>query len=102
MLTHKIDFQQGTIWFSAKPPETIRNMLKYQGFRWSPRIGAWWRKRGSSWDFLDTLTKEIDKANGVPKKPDGPCWVCGDPNGFFRARGAATPVWCDKCAAERP
>lgn len=30
-----------------------------------------------------------------------PCWICQDPNGRFRQRGAGTPVWCDKCHAEQ-
>ena len=34
------------------------------------------------------------------KEPVGPCWKCGDPNGYFRAHGAATPVHCDKCEAD--
>ena len=28
-----------------------------------------------------------------------PCWVCKSPDGFFYNRGAASPVWCDPCAA---
>jgi len=32
-----------------------------------------------------------------PRKPDGPCWICQNPEGFFRNLGAATPVWCDAC-----
>jgi hypothetical protein len=26
-----------------------------------------------------------------------PCWICQNPEGKFRAMGAATPVWCDTC-----
>ena len=35
---------------------------------------------------------ETNPANVV-----APCWICGDSNGLFRQRGAATPVWCDAC-----
>lgn len=31
------------------------------------------------------------------RKPVAPCWICGAADGYFRARGAATPVWCDTC-----
>ena len=30
-------------------------------------------------------------------KPVAPCWLCHNPEGRFRAMGAATPVWCDAC-----
>jgi hypothetical protein len=80
--------------FSAKPDIRIRDMLKANGFRWSPAGGDWWRTRvqGAA-DFLAAL----DRAIGP--RPDGLCWRCQAPEGYFRPRGAATPVYCDACHA---
>ncbi len=68
-------------------------MLKANGFRWSPSAGQWWRRRitGTA-DFLAAL----DRAIG-PRRPDGACWQCQAPEGYFRPYGAATPVYCDAC-----
>lgn len=81
--------------FSEKPEERIRAMLKANGYRWSPAAGEWWRRgcRGAA-DFLAAL----DRAIG-PRRPDGACWACQAPEGYFRPRGAATPVYCDRCHA---
>ena len=35
--------------------------------------------------------------NQQPTAPDGKCWQCGSPDGYFRNLGAATPVWCESC-----
>lgn len=35
------------------------------------------------------------------RRPVAPCWICHAPEGYFRARGAATPVWCDACNEEQ-
>ncbi|OAI40552.1 hypothetical protein AYO40_04685 [Planctomycetaceae bacterium SCGC AG-212-D15] len=79
--------------FSDKPDERIRAMLKANGFRWSPAVGQWWRTRvGGAADFLAALDKVLN-----PGRPDGACWRCNSPNGFFRRQGAATPVYCDSC-----
>jgi hypothetical protein len=77
--------------FPSKPPESIRAMLKANGFRWAH--GSWYRQRvtGAA-DFLTALERKCN-----PERPDAACWKCGDPNGFFRHRGAAAPVWCDAC-----
>jgi hypothetical protein len=81
--------------FSGKPDARIRDLLKANGFRWSPGGGDWWRARvGGAADFLAALDRALN-----PGRPDAPCWKCGDPRGFFRNRGAATPVWCDQCHA---
>jgi hypothetical protein len=83
------------ITFNEKPDERIRSLLKANGFRWSPTGGHWWRTRvGGAADFLAAL----DRAVG-PRKPDGPCWKCKNPDGYFRPRGAATPVYCEACYA---
>lgn len=81
------------ITFSEKPPEPIRALLKGAGFRWSPGAGCWWRRgvRGAA-DFLAALDRRLN-----PGKPDGACWSCQAPEGFFRANGPATPVYCDAC-----
>jgi hypothetical protein len=101
MLTYRHDTDYQEFEFSEKPPAEIIGMLKRQGYRWNPKAKLWWRHHGRNLDWLETLGKLVDKTNGV-RRPNGPCWICGDSNGFFRARGAATPVWCDRCAAERP
>jgi hypothetical protein len=84
--------------FTAKPDSRIRDMLKANGFRWSPAAGDWWRTRvqGAA-DFLAAL----DRAMG-PRRPDGPCWRCQAPEGYFRPHGAATPVYCDACHSPQP
>jgi hypothetical protein len=81
--------------FSDKPGERIRAMLKANGFRWSPAAGVWWRSRvAGAADFLAALDKVIS-----PQRPDGACWRCQAPEGYFRSQGAATPVYCDACHA---
>lgn len=79
--------------FNEKPPEAIRALLKGAGFRWAPDGGYWWRRgvRGAA-DFIAALERRIG-----PRKPDGACWTCKAPEGFFRRYGAATPVYCDRC-----
>ena len=82
------------ITFDAKPSAPIISALKANGFRWNRR--SWWRGRVTGFaDFLAWLDKELN-----PGRPDGKCWKCGDPNGFFRNHGAATPVYCAKCHAD--
>ena len=79
--------------FSDKPDARIRSMLKANGFRWSSQNGFWWRSRiAGAADFIGAL----DRAIG-PRRPDGACWMCGAPEGYFRNEGAATPVRCDEC-----
>lgn len=83
------------IQFSAKPDARVRAMLKVHGFRWSPAAGLWWRKRvAGAADVLLALRRLIG-----PRKPDGACWRCQSPEGYFRPHGAATPVHCDACHA---
>jgi hypothetical protein len=79
--------------FSDKPDAAIRALLKGAGFRWAPSGGFWWRRgvRGAA-DFIGALEKRIG-----PRRPDGACWRCQAPDGFFRPQGAATPVYCDQC-----
>jgi hypothetical protein len=81
------------ITFTTKPPEAIRALLKGAGFRWSPVAGCWWRRgcKGAA-DFLAALDRRMN-----PGRPDGPCWRCNAPEGFFRRQGAATPIYCDAC-----
>ena len=81
------------ITFSEKPPEAIRALLKGAGFRWSPGAGCWWRRgaKGAA-DFLAALDRRLN-----PDRPDGACWACESPKGFFRPQGPATPVYCNEC-----
>lgn len=79
--------------FSEKPSASIRSMLKAAGFRWSPAGGEWWRPRvAEAADFLAALDRAVN-----PGRPDGACWACKSPAGYFRRQGAATPVYCDAC-----
>jgi len=98
--SHLIESRRTSIMFAGKPPADVRAMLKANGFHWSPTGGFWWR-RGCSGaaDFLAGLDRKLN-----PGKPDGACWECGAPDGFFRPQGAAAPVYCDACHArhERP
>ena len=93
--THVIETGRASVMFTAKPDERIRSMLKVSGFRWSPAGGFWWRRRVEGFaDFLAALDRAIN-----PRRPDGACWRCKAPEGFFRPQGAATPVYCDACHA---
>ncbi len=79
--------------FSEKPNLTIRLMLGRNGFRWNS-AGRYWSRgkvQGAA-DIIDALRRLIG-----PRRPDGACWSCNDPAGFFRQEGAATPVLCDSC-----
>ncbi len=82
-----------TLKFSAKPPEEIRSILKRNGFRWQPLFQEW---QARFWvgaaDFLAYLDKRLN-----PNRPDGKCWQCQSPQGFFRQHGPATPVLCSEC-----
>ena len=70
-------------------------MLKANAFRWSPQAGLWWRHRvDGAADFLTALDRKLN-----PGRPDGACWECKDPAGFFRPMGAAAPVLCNSCFA---
>jgi hypothetical protein len=82
--------------FPQKPSEEIRSLLKCAGFRWSPTAACWWRRgvQGAA-DFLAQLDKRLH-----PGHPDGACWRCKSPQGFFRNQGAAAPVYCNRCWAE--
>src|SRR5262249_2581355 len=97
MLTFTYSISGGVrIRFSEKPDAHIRSALKSHGFRWSPSEGLWWRKRvDGAASFLAMLGREVDRANGV-RRPDGACWDCQSPEGYFRPQGAATPVYCDQ------
>lgn len=92
-----------TIWFETKPPEPVRQILRANGFRWIPAGQHWWRRRvtGAA-DVLGAIQKELEpkRPDGRPVKADGQCWACGDPDGWRRNYGPATPVYCDRCEAE--
>jgi hypothetical protein len=92
--TYRIEASDTRITFPAKPSEAIRALLKGAGFRWSPS-GYWWRRgcKGGA-DFITALDRRLNP------RPDGACWRCQAPNGFFRPQGAATPVYCDACYKE--
>ncbi len=86
--------------FDGKPSAEIRGILKANGYRWNPAAKQWW-KRGiaGAGDFLTALDKRLapKREDGKPAQPDGACWDCQDPNGYFRPFAATTPVYCDEC-----
>jgi len=41
-------------------------------------------------DFLAALDRKIG-----PRRPDGACWGCQAPDGYFRVSGPFAPVYCD-------
>lgn len=96
-MDYRITFVRGIeFWFSEKPSEPVRSLLKSAGFRWDPR-DACWRIRGGI--DVDAFCKRLDKLTDpdAPAKPDAPCWTCGDSNGFFRKQGPFTPIYCNAC-----
>lgn len=46
------------VYFDGKPPESVRSILKRNGFRWSPDAGAW--QRMLSGGIVEWLTREDD------------------------------------------
>lgn len=83
------------ITFPEKPNEATLSCLKRWGFRWNPRGAYWFRARVNG--AADAIAAIRRCANPYPKPPDGACWSCGSPEGFFRNHGAATPVICAAC-----
>ena len=49
--------------FDGKPDENTRSILKSNGFRWSPREGAWQRQLGGNSEY--GLNRVIEKLKGV-------------------------------------
>lgn len=86
--------------FDHKPREAIRSALKANKFRWSPSSGTWWRDRAGEWaDLLQWIRDNLESDSSANRQPVGACWECKDPNGYFRIRAAASPVYCDSCHA---
>jgi hypothetical protein len=82
-----------TVKFAEKPPAEILAILKGAGFRWQPFDQTWHRQRvAGAADFLLALERRCN-----PDRPDGACWKCQAPDGYFRPCGAATPVYCAAC-----
>jgi hypothetical protein len=84
------------ITFPDKPSEAIRALLKSAGFRWLPSAGCWWRRgvRGAA-DFLAALERKLNP------RPDGACWRCQSPEGYFRPHGDARLLRCLSSSAQR-
>lgn len=95
---YKVSGNEFVVTFKGIPDETVRNILKGNGFYFNPTDKTWRTDSANSKAFgvLNHLGKEHN-----PKKPDAPCWKCKSPDGYFRNMGAATPVYCDKCWNER-
>ena len=88
-------FQGAAVQFDAKPSEAMRTALRCQGFRWNPQSRTWYARRWTA-AGIEALEDLDRRERGEPRPPDGPCWRCKAP-GYFRAYGAATPVYCDAC-----
>jgi hypothetical protein len=98
-MTFKYEIGRGqiTLTFSGKPSAQVRDTLKANGFRWSPSGGYWWRSRvAGAADLINAVQKQLDRETGT-RRPDGPCWECKAPDGYFRPFAASTPVYCDQC-----
>ena len=94
MRAYSVSFAGGvTIRFPAKPADAVRALLKAHGFRFG--AGQWYRRSATD---AAALLARLDRIL-EPGQPDGPCWKCNDPRGYFRPHGAATPVYCDACHA---
>ena len=57
------------IFFEDKPDETTREALKSNGFRWSPKAGAWQRQLTSNAYYAADYVKSIQPLTG--EKPTG-------------------------------
>jgi hypothetical protein len=98
----KCNFLNQEVTFDGKPSAAIRSALKARNFRWSPGRGLWWfagrgHAAGLTADFAEWLAKQGRQDAGFPARPDGDCWTCKGPGGFFRHHGPAAPVICDAC-----
>jgi hypothetical protein len=96
----RTDFGSQEITFDSKPSAEIRSALKANGFRWSPSGGRWYypgRGHRCTADFVAALERIERRDLGLPPAPDGECWTCKAPQGFFRHHAAGTPVLCDAC-----
>ena len=94
---HELQCGGDTIKFDAKPPSDVLAALKANGFRWNPQRQTWWRRRvGKYADLLAWIDRKLH-----PNRPDGACWDCKAPDGFFRPDGPAAPVLCCSCHAKR-
>lgn len=52
--------------FDNKPDEKMRSILKHNGFRWSPKNGAWQRQLSGNAEYsLKTVAKELDAQEKV-------------------------------------
>lgn len=49
--------------FDGKPDENTRSILKHNGFRWSPREGAWQRQLGANSE--GSLDRVVEKLKGI-------------------------------------
>jgi hypothetical protein len=49
--------------FDGKPSENVRSILKSNGFRWSPREGAWQRQLGANSE--GSLSRVVEKLNNI-------------------------------------
>lgn len=50
--------------FEGKPSESVRSVLKHNGFRWSPREGAWQRQlTGNAESSLKRVAEELKASN---------------------------------------
>ena len=96
MYTARIQQGYTIIAFDAKPLPDALAVIKQAGMRWNASDKTWAGKVDH-----DKVCKRLDQALGLPLKPDGACWQCKAPNGFFRHQGPFTPVYCDDCQNAR-
>lgn len=104
--------------FKFKGPlhESVSAFLQDNGFKEDSKNGYWYTKERVKLPLIRELDKILDpkhesyqKYTAKPKpepekpkapEPDGNCWQCKSPEGYFRNYGPATPVRCDECEAK--
>jgi hypothetical protein len=61
-ITEKRDDNRILVELDEKPPREVRDMLKSNGFRWSPTRAAWCRQiNNRAWFCAELVAKELDK-----------------------------------------
>ncbi len=68
--------------FDAKPEQSVRELLKREGFRWSPTVGAWQRQNNAAGraaaDRVCVHLAEGDEPKRVQHYHASPYYVCGE------------------------
>lgn len=64
MVERNADINRLQLKFEGKPSESVRSVLKHNGFRWSPREGAWQRQLTGNAEYsLKRVAEELSASN---------------------------------------